>query len=361
MTTTVAQKRSVQAGDGLSNQTIAWGHHKPPSRPVALTERDLRLMALLHDVNYLSTSQLTLLGWGRDSNAANRRLRLLHDSGHLDKFRAPAAIGTREWNYRITHQSWQALKDHGLTTENRYTQPELHSISYAEHDLQLAALILHIAQTTAPRGDTGLIDRLPFTWLGPRTGRIDPNTSCHAPQHSAKPRLPFDSQLHPEQSRPGYLEPDATLIAGTPDNQFAILIEYDRTRRPHKQIDRLRRYDHWLLHQWEEGQYAHHAISPTLLLLTDHDQTLSNLTQTTDQTLTAWHAPPHTNAAQGTHPARQRIILTSRTRILQNDWEVRRPPSLPPTVRNHTVPISRIINYSLPSMWVCPGTVRSFV
>jgi hypothetical protein len=347
MSATIAHKRSVHAGDGLSDQTIAWGRRTPPRRPVVPTERDLRLLALLHDVNYLSTSQLTLLGWGRDSNAANRRLRLLHDSGRLDKFRAPASIGSREWNYRVTRNGWETLKDHRLTTEDRYTQPELHSISYAEHDLQLNALILHIAQTAAPPGDTGLIDRLPFTWHGSRTGRIDPNTPDPTPKTT---RLPSDTQLHPEQSRPGYLEPDATLIAGTPENQFAILIEYDRTRRPHKQTDRLRRYDHWFLHQWEETHYTTHAIPPTLLLLTDHDQPLNTLIQTTDQTLTAWHAPPHTNAAQGTHPARQRIIITSRTRILQNDWTMHRLPNLPPAARQKATTTPRAIDYNLPGL-----------
>lgn len=352
MSATVIHQRVISGGDRLAEQAIIWGHRATPPKPVMLTDRDLRLMALLYDVNYLTTSQLTLLGWGHDSKAAYRRLHLLHASGRLDKFRAPARIGTHEWNYRITPQGWQTIADHGLTTETRYTQPELHSISYAEHDLQLNALILHIAQTATPPGNTGLIDRMPFTWLGPRTGRIDPPN----PNKPLKPAfLPPDTKLHPEQSRPGYLEPDATLIGETNNERFAILIEYDRTRRPHKQIDRLRRYDYWLLHQWQETHYATHAIPPALLLITDQDQTLNNLTHTTDKTLTAWHGPPHTTAAQGTHPARQRIILTSRTQILQDNWAMRRPPNLPPTIRAQTNPTPRTINYNLPALFAPQG------
>lgn len=344
MSSTAIHQRLARAGDGLAEEAIIWGQRDTPSKPVALTDRDLRLMALLYQVNFLSASQLAILGWGHDSNAATRRLRLLHATGHLDKFRAPKRIGTSEWNYRITRQGWQALKDHHLTTETHHTQPELHSISYAEHDLQLNTLIIHIAQAAAPPGNTGLIDRMPFTWLGPRTGRMDPTPKNKPPK---TPRLPPGTQLHPEQSRRGSIEPDATLIGGASENQFAIWIEYDRTRRPHKQIDRLRRYDHWLLYQWEETHYNNHAMPPTLLLLTDHDQPLNNLIQTTDKTLTAWHAPLHITQANGTHPARQRTIITSRTQILQNNWTMHRPPNLPSTICARANPMPRTVNYDV--------------
>jgi hypothetical protein len=177
-------------------------------------------------------------------------VRLLHAAGRVDKFRAPARVGSSEWNYRVTRKGWQLLADRGLTSEERYTPTELHSISYAEHDLQLNALVIHLAHASSPPGDTGLIDRMPFTWLGPRTGRIEPRPSERPPM---TPGLPPEMRLHPEESRAGYLEPDATLIGDRDGQRFAILVEYDRTRRPHKQLDRLRRYDRWLLHEWEEG------------------------------------------------------------------------------------------------------------
>jgi hypothetical protein len=312
-----------------------------------VTDRDLRLLALLHDVNYLSTSQLTLLGWGRDSNAANRRLRLLHAAGRVDKFRAPARVGSSEWNYRITRKGWQLLADRGLASEERYTPAELHSISYAEHDLQLNALVIHLAQASSPPGDKGLINRMPFAWLGPRTGRIEPRPSEWP---SMMPGLPLEMRLHLEESRAGYLEPDATLIGDREGQRFAILVEYDRTRRPHKQLDRLRRYDRWLLHEWEEGQYADHVMPPTLLLLTDQDGPLGSLVQAADQALTAWHGPPHATAAHGTHPARQRTIITSRARILRADWAMHRPPNLPPDVRSGGSPASRCIDYDLAAL-----------
>jgi hypothetical protein len=46
----------------LGAASIQWGRRPAASRPVAVTERDRSLLALLHDVNYLSASQLALLG-----------------------------------------------------------------------------------------------------------------------------------------------------------------------------------------------------------------------------------------------------------------------------------------------------------
>ena len=45
-------------------------------------------MALLYDVNFLSASQLLMLGWGDSGErSGQKRLKRLHDSGYLDRFR----------------------------------------------------------------------------------------------------------------------------------------------------------------------------------------------------------------------------------------------------------------------------------
>lgn len=345
------QERVARAGHRLSDRTIAWGKRPETPPACALTERDIGLIALLYDVNFLSASQLTLLGWGRDSDAAGKRLLRLHDSGYLDKFRSRATHGSSEWNYRLTRQGWQALQARGVTMEEGFTPRVLHSISYAEHDLELNSLILTIAQTAAPQGPRGLLDRLPFIWQGPRTGRIDPSTTPPPPGEASKAAtLPPDTQFHPEQSRPGYLEPDATLTAGTPDQRFAVLVEYDRTARPHKQVDRLRRYDHWLLEGWRHTPFATHAIPPAILYITAHEQPLSALIQAADRTLSAWHGPPHATAMEGVHPARQRILFTSRVCLEQGDWRMRRVPNLLPSSRKSGAGVSRPIDYDLPAL-----------
>ncbi len=80
-----------------------------------------------------------------------------------------------------------------------------------------------------------------------------------------------------------------------------MLIEYDRTDRPHKQLDRLRRYDHFLLDGWRHTHFATHATPPSVLFLTAREQPLARLIQTADQTFTAWHGPQAGHA-----PARAR-------------------------------------------------------
>ena len=95
--------------------------------------------------------------------------------------------------------------------DRAYTPTAITSISYTEHDLQLAALVLRIAQEAAHERAGGLIDRMPFTWKGPRSGRIDTDTTEEF-ERSPAAELPQGTRLHPEGSRQGYLEPDATLI-----------------------------------------------------------------------------------------------------------------------------------------------------
>jgi hypothetical protein len=219
-------------------------------------------MALLLDVNYLLTSQLVLLGWGSSSTrAAQKRLKVLHDSGYLDRFRPVRRIGSAEWIYRLSARGWKALASQDLLDGNaRFKPTAFTSISYTAHDLQLSALILRIAVAAGGSYTDGLINTMPFTWQGPRSGRIawqgprgrrsdrDWRDELDRDGHknverSPSAQLPLGTRLYRCESRSGYLEPDATLIGGSGEDRFAVLIEYDRTDRPHKQIDRLRRYD----------------------------------------------------------------------------------------------------------------------
>jgi Replication-relaxation len=144
-----AAERAVNAGCGLSAAGVHWGKRPTVVKPIALTERDRRLLTLLHDVNYLSASQLALLGWGGDSTCARRRLRLLHDRGFIDKFRPARPAGSYEWNYRLTVEGWRMLAEPGMAADGKHYKPaEVHSIAYVEHDLQVNALVLHLARTS---------------------------------------------------------------------------------------------------------------------------------------------------------------------------------------------------------------------
>ena len=170
-------------------------------------------MALLHGANFLSTSHLTALGWGTSrERAAQMRLKRLHDAGYVDHFRPASAYGRVEWNYRLASLGFSALRDCEMVPdERRYTPVPLTSISYAEHDLQLASIVLRIAQEAAGNDEEALIAQMPFRWLGPRNGHIEIDGDGET-ERSPAAQLPPGTHLFPVGSRRGYLEPDATLI-----------------------------------------------------------------------------------------------------------------------------------------------------
>ncbi len=309
-------------------------------------------MALTHDVNFLSASQLVMLGWGDSGErAGQKRLKRLHDRGYLDRFRPIHERGSAEWNYRLSSLGWAALIEQGRAPDARaYTPTAITSISYTEHDLQIASLVLQIAREAAG-GQGALLDRMPFTWKGPRSGRIDTDSDEEFERSDAA-ELPVGRRLHPEGSRQGYLEPDATLIGRSGEDSWAVLVEYDRTERPHKQIDRLRRYDHWLLDGWRWGPFSQHSIPPSVIFLTAREQPLRRLIETADRTFEAWHGQVHAGPRQGTHPARQRVVFTSRERVLAGDWTMERTPRLPPELReDFRVCSPRSIDYNLPALF----------
>jgi hypothetical protein len=344
--------RVVRAGEDLSLNSLRWGQRPSPAPALGMTERDLRLMARLHDVNYLSASQLVMLGWGASRmRAGQKRLKLLHDGGFLDRFRPVCAIGSAEWIYRLGARGWQALTAKHIVDDNaRYAPAALTSISYTEHDLQLAALILRIALDAGGKVTRGLIDSMPFEWQGPRRGRIDPD-GHEKVERSPAAKLDERMRLRPCQNRRGYLEPDATLIGGSGERRWAVLIEYDRTDRPHKQIDRLLRYDWWLLEGWRHTHFATHAIAPTVVFLTSRERPLRRLIRTADQVLSAWYAQHYHGPREGAHPAREQILFTSRERILAGDWTMQRTPGLAPELRENPREFwSGAVVYDLPAL-----------
>src|SRR5271166_4088918 len=372
-------ERAALSGQDLGLLSVQFGRRKGAPPMMCLTDRDLRLMALLLDVNYLLTSQLVMLGWGSSrTRAAQKRLKVLHDGGFLDRFRPVRRIGSAEWIYRLSVRGWRALASQDIVDGNtRYKPTAFTSISYTEHDLQLSALILRIALAAGGSYTDGLIDTMPFTWQGPRSGRIawqgprggrsgrdwrdDFDLDAHDEfnldghdkvERSAAAQLLPGTRLYRCESRSGYLEPDATLIGGSGEDRFAVLIEYDRTDRPHKQIDRLRRYDWWLLEGWRETHFATHSIAPTVIFLTSRERPLRRLIETADQVLSAWYGLDDEGPREGTHPGRERILFTSRDRIHAGDWTMNRTPSLLPELRREPDACSpRSVVYDMPSMF----------
>ena len=384
-------ERSALTGQDLALRCVQFGRRKGPGPRMCVTERDFRLMALLLDVNYLTTSQLVMLGWGASrTRAAQRRLKVLHDAGYLDRFRPFRKVGSAEWIYRLSRKGCKALAWNEMVNGGaRYKPAAFTSISYTAHDLQLSAVILRIAIEAGASPTDGILDTMPFTWKGPRSGRIAwsgprggkevhhehdldeyDELDWSAPdeldfdrdekiERSPAAQLPPGTRLWPRKSRSGYLEPDATLIAESEEDRFAVLIEYDRTDRPHKQIDRLRRYDWWLLEGWRQTHFATHSMAPVVIFLTSRERPLRRLVQTAHRTLSAWYGRDHAGPREGVHPAREQILFTSRDRIRSRDWTMDRTPGLPPALREEPGACTpRPLVYDLPAALSRPVAPR---
>jgi hypothetical protein len=118
-------ERAALSGQDLGLLSVQFGRRKAAPPMMCLTDRDLRLMGLLLDVNYLLTSQLVMLGWGASrTRAAQRRLKLLHGGGFLDRFRPVRRIGSAEWIYRLSAlQLLEMLPRFGSWSETASERP----------------------------------------------------------------------------------------------------------------------------------------------------------------------------------------------------------------------------------------------
>jgi len=348
----VADRAALAGEDLYPGMVLNLGRRASVARRMRVTERDLRLLALLLDVGFLSMSQLVMLGWGPSGErAGQRRLKLLHDGGCVDRFRPPRGAGSSEWAYRLAARGFKELAaTHIAPLSPRYTPPPISDVRYVRHHLELAALIVRIALDVVGDPSAGLLDSMPLQWRGPRSGRIE-RTGGARFERSEVANLPPGTLLHPENSRGGRLTPDATLIGGAPGNQFAVLIEYDRSKRAHKRVGCLRRYDGWLLDGWRQTQFAAHAMTPAVFFLTAYEELVGPLIQTADRVLSAWHGREDGGPGEGVHPARDQIAFTSRERIRSGDWTMQRAPSLPPILREQPDVCSpRSLVYDLPAL-----------
>jgi hypothetical protein len=324
-------------GVDLGARSIAWGTRPDIPPAMTITSRDRRILATVENLRYLTTSMIALLFWGRQTSAAHVRLKLLHDAGYLDKLRprVSASNASREWIYRLSQRGWDDIVAHDDGNNHEpYRPADLTSISYLEHDLQLNALLLHIAALAASehgweQDGGGLIDHIPFKTLGPRAGVIDPKREVRATNASAAANL-GNRRVRHEAATAGRLEPDATLLGTDSEGrQTGVMIEYDRTQRPAKQIPKLRRYDHFLTAGWRDTRYAELDIEPAVIFVCTNDAQIPAFVREADRCLTAWHADPKAPRSVGEHIGREQVAITSRSRLLRSDWRVSQVPPLP--------------------------------
>jgi hypothetical protein len=349
----MTNRRISQVGERLTDATIQRGRRPAIPPPYALTDRDLRIFAWLEHHRFASTSMLATLFWANRGSAAHERLKLLHDAGFLDKFR-PRTVGggSTEWIYRLTARGWQVLADRWRAALPRLPFGEVNDLSYVGHDLELDATLVEIFDA-AYAGSAPLIDRLPLDWHGPELGRIERDGGRPQARPGRAARLPAGQFVATANSLPGVLEPDATLIgkhvaSGLP---VAVLIEYDRTRRPAKQRDRWRRYDRFLTETWREGRFADHHCAPVVLYVVPATKQIPAFLREADKHLTGWIGSRIGSPGSGTYPGRDGVLFTSRERLLCRDWTVDAVPAHPADVRGTPKVHARTVHAPVPRLF----------
>lgn len=353
------------SGGRLAPLAIEWGTRPDVPPPIQITARDVEILALIHDVGTLSASMLEVLFWGRAAARgpkvqSSARMKLLHDVGMLDRFRPRSTReqGSHEYIYRLATPGWQVLRRARRAADgDDYTPAALTNISYAEHDVDVSALIVALAARCAH----GLGPLAPlkatvgFDWLGERRGTVDPRLSVPVGERHPAARL-GELQLHPERSIPGYIKPDATLTGLAADNQqpYAVMFEYDRTRRPTKQLNgRLLRYDRFLLEGWRSSQHATGPDEPAVLLVCDAEPQLHSFVAVADGELTAYTTQP--GNPRPYYPGREHIAFTSYPRLMTGDWRMLQVPDRPPTDTRRLSSAPRAIELPLDRLFATPA------
>ena len=319
------------AGVDLGVMGVQWGR-RPESPPAcSVMDRDLRLLRFVHDFGYVSTSTLAAMFWGRYGSAVRERLKLLHDIGLLDKLRPRVGrtMGAPEWVYRLTLLGWRVLRDQGEPADAETFRPaKLTSIAYVEHDVQVAALMAQITARAAEFvGRTGpLIDTAPFELLGPRSGTIDPRVERRAPDASAASDL-AGRRVRLGSAHPGVLKPDATMIGvDRHGNRTAVMFEFDRTRRPSKQVERLQRYDWFLTVGWRESRYACLDIEPAVLFVCDEQASMPAFVRTASASTGAALADTRNTAGSLERVGREQLGFTTSRHLMLGDGAVLQCP-----------------------------------
>jgi hypothetical protein len=334
--------------DTLLEQTIDFDTRDPdaPAHTV-LTNRELDILEALAHLRYLTTMMLAALCWGPYNSQLRHRMHTLFHAGLVRRFRPPIIrrrAGGAPWVYELDSIGYRLLRDQRPETTPPWTQTELHSFTYAEHDLELNALLCELAARAATNAGTSgpLWHAAPFQILGPRAGRIDPEHDARPPDAHSANQLPDGHIIRPATSRPGVLEPDATLTGqhhatGEP---IAILIEYDRTRRASKLTSKLARYDHFLTDGWRHTRYARQPDEPAVLFITATDTHLPNAINEADRQLTAAIAPAG-RPDQARYPGREELAFTTRQRLLAGDETltqvIAQPANAGPTHTTHVI------------------------
>jgi hypothetical protein len=239
----------------------------------------------------------------------------------VTRFRPRLSKGKHEWIYQLDRKGFElAKRSWGLDgpyidSDAKWRPRHVTEYSVVEHDLQLNAWVF------AYRGIVGenLID-----WLGPEQGRIDVPTTYDRDKRRFRrvdlqdATLAGDSYHHPralQLDHFGPLFPDATLTLyrNSIGAEVDLLVEFDRTRRATKNVDKLHRYDAFLT-AWcaMTDRYRHAKELPCVIFVCPGEREAQSLMRVADREVTGQYSgygrPPRNGWP---HPGRERMLFVA--------------------------------------------------
>jgi hypothetical protein len=152
-------------------------HRSQAAKPIALTARDLAMLAHVARHRFLSSVHLAALDGGSKQNV-QRCLRALYDHEYLD--RPPAQLakrpleGARPFVYGLAKKGALALREHGheINTSVDWNEKQKRAGSYfIEHTLEIADFMVRLELACRQRGDISLIREQEILALAPQETR----------------------------------------------------------------------------------------------------------------------------------------------------------------------------------------------
>jgi len=282
--------------------------------------RDLILRALWR-YRFLLTSQIADEWWpGRSLYAAQRRLLRMTAAGWVTRFRPRLSKGKHEWIYQLDRKGFDlgkrcwGLDGPYIEEEAKWRPRHVTEYSVVEHDLQVNAWVMAYRALVGER----LID-----WLGPDQGRVDVPTTYDRDKRRVRrvdlqdATLASNGYHHPcglrlEHFAPVVPDATLTLYCDSIGAEVDLLAELDRTRRPTKNVDKLRRYDAFVT-AWSRmtDRYRHAAELPYVIFVCPGEQEAHSLMRVADREVTGQYAGYGPRPEGWPSPGRERMLFVA--------------------------------------------------
>jgi protein involved in plasmid replication-relaxation len=241
----------------LPAATFYWEDSGRPARRMALLDRELEVLRHLHQFRIETSSRLAWEFYRDcDRSRAQRRLKAL--AGYVRRGRFRVRRGSLPLIYALTKRGFEAARARYdaaalpyIPVDAKWQERVPGVIQAFEHDLRASGAIMELA---------GWIRSLEYEVEigGPSQARVPvPTTFDRNRQRHVRIQLTtISTTLSVGGLRLGFefrdIAPDGVLRLGEDESSRAeILVEFDRTGRPSKNIDKLRAYDSFLSAWWK--------------------------------------------------------------------------------------------------------------